>query len=470
LTYGRDLVARDAGLTARNYTNFTQSFGIPGLIFSTTDYAFFAQDQWRALPRLTINYGVRYDFQDLPDPVAPNPLVPETETINQAKDNIGPRVGVAYDIFGDGKTVIRGGYGIYYGRTPNGTIFNALTQTGLRGRQRLARARPHRRFDFGFADDGRARRFFPNTYSAFPTNVNSSLTVFRLDPNYKNPRLQEFNIGVEREIINNLSVSASFIYTKGERLPVNFDTNLAEPQFTRTYQLPDGTNFTVPFAAGLSCTTVQTGACPAANVRNVNASRPNPNFGSLNQLRSIGENYYRGLLVEVKRRFAQGFQFGIAYTLAKAENTSGTGDGGGSGSESPFGGSSSFNQFDNASNRAPSPTDQRHRFVFNGIYQFPKVESDNRLVRALLNGYQISGIYTAESGRPYSATVSFPTVSFYAKRADFHAVRRRNVGLGGLSLAPDIERNSIYGENNYRLDLRLSDFSALPKKSCRTAR
>ena len=455
LTYGRDLVARDAGITARNYTNFQQSFGIPGLIFSTTDYAFFAQDQWKVLPRLTINYGIRYDFQDLPSPVAPNPAVPETETINQTKDNIGPRVGVAYDIFGDGKTVIRGGYGIYYGRTPNGTIFNALTQTGLRDANGLP-ALDRIVASISVSPTTAGAPVFPNTYSAFPTNVASALTVLRLDPNYKNPRLSEFNIGIEREIITNLSASASFIYTKGERLPVNFDTNLAEPQFSRTYQLPDGTNFTVPFAAGLTCTSVQAGACPTANVRNVNASRPNPSFGALNQLRSIGENYYRGLLVEVKRRFAQGFQFGIAYTLAKAENTSGTGDGGGSGSESPFGGSSSFNQFDNASNRAASPTDQRHRFVLNGIYRLPTIENANGFVRALLNGYQLSGIYTAESGRPYSATVAFPTLSFTQNGQIFTPFSGGTLGLGGLSLAPDVERNSIYGENNYRLDLRLA--------------
>lgn len=456
LTYGRDLVARDTGITARNYTNFQQSFGIPGLIFSTTDYALFAQDQWRVLPRLTVNYGVRYDYQRLPAPVAPNPAIAETETINRAKDNIGPRVGAAYDIFGDGKTVIRGGFGIYYGRTPNGTIFNALTQTGLRdaatGLPDLNRITA----SISVLPTTPGAPVFPNTYSSFPTNVNASLRVFRLDPNYKNPRLQEFNIGIEREIIENLSVSASFIYTKGERLPVNFDTNLAEPQFTRTYQLPDGTNFTVPFAAGLTCTTVQTGACPVANRVNVNASRPNPNFGSLDQLRSIGENYYRGLLVEVKRRFAQGFQFGIAYTLAKAENTSGTGDGSGSGSESPFGGSSSFNQFDNRSNRAPSSTDQRHRFVFNGIYRLPKVGSENGFVRALLNGYQLSGIFTAESGRPYSATVSFPTLSFTQNGQIFTPFGGGTLGLGGLSLAPDFERNSFYGENNYKVDLRLS--------------
>ena len=482
LTYGRDLVAIANGQTARNYTTFQQSFGIPGLDFSTTDYAFFAQDQWKALRRLTINYGLRYDFQNLPSPVAPNPAVPETQKINQAKDNIGPRIGLAYDIFGDGKTVVRGGCGIYFGRTPNGTIFNALTQTGLRdaatGLPDLTRIVA----SISLAPTTPGAPVFPNTYSSFPTNVNASLNVFRLDPNYKNPRLQEFNIGIEREVIKNLSVSASFIYTKGDRLPVNFDTNLPDfstsrtfdipiffnaqngggfsrnisvtiPSLTRIFQLPDGSTVTVPFAAGI---TRPAGLLATEVAPNVNASRPNPNFGALNQLRSVGENYYRGLLVEVKRRFSQGFQFGIAYTLAKTENTSGTGDGGGSASESPFGGSSSFNQFDNVSNRAPSPTDQRHRFVFNGIFRTPKIESGGKFTRALLNGYQLSGIFTAESGRPFAATVLFPTISFTQNGQIFTPFGGGTLGLGGLSLAPDVSRNSNYGENNYKVDLRLA--------------
>ncbi|MDQ2745990.1 MAG: TonB-dependent receptor, partial [Acidobacteriota bacterium] len=84
LFYGRDLIARDSGIAARNYTSYTQSFGIPGLTFSTTDYSAFIQDQWRIRKNLTINYGLRYDLQRLPAPVAPNPDVPETTVINQA--------------------------------------------------------------------------------------------------------------------------------------------------------------------------------------------------------------------------------------------------------------------------------------------------------------------------------------------------------------------------------------------------
>ena len=456
LTYGRDLVARASGTIARNYTSYSQSFGIPGLTFSTTDYSAFIQDQWRIRKNVTINYGLRYDLQRLPNPVAPNPDVPETTKINQSNTNFGPRIGVAWDLFGDQKNLVRGGYGIYYGRTPNGTIFNALTQTGLRdanGLPDLTRTVA----SISINPNTVGAPVFPNILTDFPTNLSTSTNVFRLDPNFKNPRLQEINIGFEREIIKNLSVSASFIYTKGERLPVTFDTNLPAPAFTRNYLLPDGTALNVPFAAGVTCTVAPAnGVCPTANRVNVNASRPNPNFSSLNQQRSIGATYYKALFVEVKRRFAQNFQFNIAYTLAKAENLSGAGNGDGGGAEGPFTGSGLFNQFDNSLNRAAAATDQRHRFVFNGIWQLPKVKNADGWVRALVNGYQLSGIFTGESGRPYSANISIPTISFTQNGQIYTPFGGGTLGLGGLSLAPNIERNSIYGEANYRTDLRLA--------------
>ncbi len=457
LTYGRDLIARDNGVEARNYTRYTQSFGLPGLIFTTTDYSVFVQDQWRIRKNVTINYGLRYDLQRLPEPVAPNPDIPETTVINQANSNFGPRIGVAWDVFGDQKNLVRGGYGIYYGRTPNATIFNALTRTGLRDPQTGLPDLNRTVVGISISPNTTGAPVFPEILTELPASLATSTSVFRLDPNYVNPRLQEFNIGYEREILNNLSVSASFIYTKGERLPVTFDTNLPEPAFTRNYLLPDGSTFTVPFGAGVTCTIVPTsGSCPSANRVNVNASRPDPNFGSIEQLRSIGETYYKALFVEVKRRFAQNFQLNIAYTLAKAENLSGTGNGSGSGSESPFGGSDLFNQFDNSTNRAPAPTDQRHRFVFSGIFQTPKVRNASGFVRALLNGYQLSGIFTGESGRPYSANISIPTISFTQNGQVFTPFGGGTLGIGGLSLAPNIERNSIYGDANYKVDLRLS--------------
>src|SRR5262245_20940450 len=125
LTFGRDLLDP----TGRNWSSYSQSFGLVGANFSTMNLALFAQDGWRLTRRLTANYGVRYDYQQNPKPQAPNPAIPETQSINSWKGGVGPRVGAAYDIFGDGRTVARSSYGVYYGRMPNGLIQNALAQT-----------------------------------------------------------------------------------------------------------------------------------------------------------------------------------------------------------------------------------------------------------------------------------------------------------------------------------------------------
>lgn len=448
LTYGRDLLNRTATNPAvrplRNYTNFQQNFGIPGLNFSTVDYVVFAQDQWKARNNLTINYGLRYDYQQLPEAIAPNPAIPETQKIASDRTNYGPRVGVAWDILGNGKTVVRGGWGLYYGRTPNGAIFNALTQTGLTDPARtvisltLQPAQPD-------------APLYPNILSSLPASAAGATSVFRLAPDYKRPRLQEMNVGVEREIRPNLTVSASFLYTIGDRLPVSFDTNLRAPEFTRRYQLPNGELIEVPYSAGVTRT--------AAGVnQNLNLSRPNPNFGSVNVVRTIGETWYRALFVEVKRRFAEGLQLNLAYTLAKAENLSGAADGGGTGPESPFGGSSVADQFNLSFNRAAAPTDQRHRFVINGIWNLPGGNLENRAARLLLGGFKLSGIFTAESGRPFAAIISVPNIPFTLDGAQYN-------GFGGLrgqgggndrNLAPNVERNSDYGDANYRLDLRVA--------------
>src|SRR5262249_18837812 len=241
------------------------------------------------------------------------------------------------------------------------------------------------------------------------------VSTFRLDSDLKRPRIQEANAGIERQLTPKLVVSASFIYTKGDRLPVSFDQNLPAPQFTRVYVLPSGSTVSVPFSAGITKTA-------SGQTVNINASRPNPTTGAINVVTSIGETWYKALFLEVKRRFSKGFQLNIAYTLAKAENLSGSGaaDGSGTGSESPFGGSSVQNQFALSSNRAPSSTDQRHGLVAGGIWNLPTTSSENAVIRGMVNGWSLSGIFTAESGRPFAAEVSVPSLPFTFQGAQYN--------------------------------------------------
>jgi hypothetical protein len=432
LALGRDLVTPGA----RNYTSFAQNFGVARFSYSTIDLALFAQDQWKPLSRLTINYGFRWDKETMPVPFAPNPAIRETQSLPTDWKSFGPRAGVAYDLLGKGRTVLRAGYGIYYGRIPNGLIANALQNTGLTDPAKALVSLTLQPTDV-------AAPVYPSILPSVPAVGGLSTTVTRLTSDFARPRLQDYTVGVQQELPFGVIITANYVRTYGDQLEIVTDTNLPAPNFTRTYQVPDGSSFSVPFSAGV----IRTAAGATVSL---NADRPDPTQGAINTNSSQGQSWYNGLLLNIDRKMSKGVQLNGAFTWAKAESIAGNDPGGGTSAETAFGGSSPEDQFNLLAHRGPSPLDQRLRAVASVVWQ-----PSTRILRGLL----FSGIETAESGRPIPCLISLGSIPFLGPDGNtyngFGGIRGQGSG-GDRNMVPTIPRNSIRAPANYKLDLRVA--------------
>ena len=290
------------GVTGKHYTSYAQAFDSLGLAgttdFKTWDYAGYVEDNWRLAPSLNLNLGLRYDVQTMPS-LKGNPLDSRTGNIKTDMNNWGPRFGLSWDPTKDQKTVIRLGGGIFYGRTQNSTIANAITDNGLRF------------VTYTLTPTQAGSPTFPNVLAAPPTGSGSKSDIQFFDPNFVNPITYQGEFSIEREIVRNTSISAIYMVNRGQRMPVYLDTNLPAAT-TQTYTVcgsaqvgnattcanPVGT-FVSPFYAG---------------------TRPNPNFGFMTDIASVANTWYNGLVLQVKHRFSHGFQMDAGYTWSKAQD------------------------------------------------------------------------------------------------------------------------------------------------------
>jgi outer membrane receptor protein involved in Fe transport len=420
---------RLAGKCYNSPTGFTQAFGPTAFEISTNDYSFFLQDDWRATPRLTVNLGLRYEYQQLPQTQIPNALAnlanqsfgPEqTNSIPADKNNFGPRIGLAYDLTGDGKTSLRGGYGIYYGRIINSTIINAISNTGVAGAQRT--------FTFNPADA--TSPIFPNVAPAAPTGaVVPNIVAF--SPDMKSPLIHQADLILEREIGRNMAVSISYLFSRGRNLPTFVDENLPTPiQQTYTFNGGElsGQTITVPFFQRLA----------AGN------GRPDTRFGAITQIRSDIESKYDALVLQLNRRLTKGLQLQTHYTFSRARDN-------GQNSQTFTFTQGRLNPFDETlDDEGPSNNDVPHRFVFSAVYTpgTPFGLENSRVGRAIFGGFTIAPIFVAQSGNVYTAN--------FSGNVGNNPISGGLTGSGGGSRITAFERNSFRQPKLVNLDLRIS--------------
>ncbi|HJT66275.1 MAG TPA: TonB-dependent receptor, partial [Pyrinomonadaceae bacterium] len=432
--------AANTRLAGKCYTsNYQQGFGQPRFTERTTDWAFFVQDDWRAAPRLTLNLGLRWDYEQFPKPFLVNPALPQTANRPSDKNNFGPRIGFAADLTGDGKTSLRGGYGIYYGRINGTIIINALINTGTSAGQAVSSVPANCSAALcgtANANDiagNPAAPVFPNILASAPAGT-AGVNYFR--NGFSNPMIHQGDVIVEREVARNTVVSASYLFSYGKNLTTFVDTNLNPPTKQGRVNIVDG-----PFAG-------QTWVFPFYA-----GSRPNTSFGNILEIRDSISTKYHALVLQANRRLTHGLQFQTSYTLSRAQ------DNGGSQSSATFTPSFSalFDPFDPQADSGFSPFDRRHKFVASVVYN-TNFSGLSDAGKAILNGWTIAPIVNMYSGFRYTAvTNNFSPPAAVATANTFGTSQAGGINGSNGSLRFGLTPNNEFHTPSIKyVDLRIS--------------
>src|SRR5215216_6437660 len=422
--------------------NFNQGLGVLGLDMKTTDLNYFIQDDWRVSPRFTLNLGLRYEYQLNPDPVNVNPTLPQTNNKVDDRNNFGPRIGFALDLNGDGKTSIRGGWGLYYGRVINSTVYNALVNTGIgidQGqRQFITSATNLPAACAGVSADNCA--FLPIYPNLLPASNPPVGAVQFFDEDFQLPQIHQWDFIVEREIARNTVVSASYLGSFGNSLPNFVDTNLPAASRTVTFNVVGG-----PFAGQTFLSPLFVGP------------RPDTAFAQITEIRSDVFSKYHALVLQANRRLTKGLQFQANYTLSRASDNGQT-------SQTFTANNVPFNAFDQSGENGLSAFDRRQKFVAS-VVSNPNPFSDGA-AKAIFNGWTIAPILNAFSGQRFTGNLSgniAPNSFGFGSNcgtatatADCFTPGSGINGSGGASRFGLLPRNFFKQPNIWYVDARLS--------------
>lgn len=324
-------------------------------------FALYLQSDVRVGPRLTLNLGLRYETASvpseargrdvaLPDLADPAPTVGPLYR-DPTGDNWSPRLGFAWQPFADARTSVRGGFGIYYDTNIQQNLIVTITNPPFT-----------------------PRPVIPGPAFPQPVFGGGSISIRPIQFDLESPELTTWNLTVEREVWRGITVAAGYVRSRGRHLLRNSDVNVPEPTL-----LADGTPF---FAPGLA--------------------RPNPSFSAIELKSSDGESWYRGVYLDVRKRWRGGLAFDASYTRSRSEDTTQAST---FFSDATNGTTSAFPEsLGTDYNRGLSDFHARHKATVTLVWDLPSRDRPG-LAGRLLDGWQITGIGRYRSGNPLTVFV-----------------------------------------------------------------
>lgn len=417
------------------FRSYSQSFGTAATTFDTTEMAGFVQEEWRPGKGLTINLGARWEIQGLPAPQHPNAAldavfagIGKTSVFPADGNNYGPRLGISWVPFGFRGWVIHAGFGLYFGRLPGTTIRAALEDTAMASSTLHVRITPATETLCPQASGGPNQGFgYPCAYVATPpAAVTTTTSALIFDKRFQLPTVQQGSFSVEHEMGGGVTAGVSYRFNSDRQLPNAVDVNIAPSPARELFQLSggtgkigvkDGEQFLLPMYT----------------------SRATTLFGPVTDLVSNSNATYNALVVEGRRRGRGGLEFRGSWTWSKAidygqiEGTPRT--------------NAQLDPFKLGYDRGLSNLNYPHRIVLSVVWA-PRVRTESRTVRAVLNGWEAGPIFSEQSGRPYSLAIYGGTLL----KGGHYSIN----GSGGATYLPTVGRNTERLPDAMNVNLRLA--------------
>ena len=343
------------------------------------DHAVFITDTMRVRKDLTITAGLRWEGQINPQPTTPNPAYPITSKIPNDLGMWQPRLGIAWNVRGNGSTVVRVSGGLFDAHTPGYLMQKVFTDNGLNT------------LVLDTSVDPTLVNFLtvPKRVDAPPTGVKTPLVgfIFGFDPNYKNPRSGQVALSIEQKIDKDTKVTVGFVRNSTWALQRRIDTNLFAPSI-----LPNGMPVYPTFdAAGklVYASSWDPASGPVfldstGKTLKPAVARPDPNVAQININKSVGHSSYNGFSMSIQRRMSRRLQFGMNFTHAFNRDDDSN--------ERDFNRQTALNTYNLKLDSAWSKNDIRNSGNINLLYDLGR-------------GFTLSTLFLAHTGYPVKAVL-----------------------------------------------------------------